>query len=448
MNFLKNWLKDTRKTILLIGVISMVASLVYSFWYRIPPVVDAHAYDVIAMNIVQGHGFQEDATKPILFDQGIVRAGPGYEYFLAALYAIFGHRYEIVWIIQAILHGASAMLLFLICKKVFQEGGDRIGLIAAVVFGFSPDLVEISAMVMTETLYLFLTILVVYFFVESFYRIKENRLAIGLGASLGLAILFRPPVALFVPVILFLYAMRKAWKQAALFLIIFVAVLTPWTVRNYQIYHQFIPTTLIGSYNIWVNNTSVATGGQFSSESYNPFNDYGAIHGYGDIKQKATSEFIAFLTMHPLTFIKLCAIRTMRFFSLIRPMGFWFYQTGVGQIIFVVLSGLWIAFLFVTGFIGVLQSLREKKTLLKYLAIFALMSPLVLIPTVVQSRYRFQIYPFLAVFGACALTRIRPEWKTMKSSTFIVGGALLAVTLADILFSGSSVLAHLGSLFT
>ena len=80
-------------------------------------------------------------------------------------------------------------------------------------------------------------------------------------------------------------------------------------------------------------------------------------------------------------------------------MGFWFYQTGLSQLVFVASSAISITILFISGFSGMILSWLDKNKLVNYLIVFALTSPLVLIPTVVQSRYRFQIYPFLAIFG-------------------------------------------------
>lgn len=442
------WLQSSKKCVIAIALASMCASLVYSFAYRIPPIVDARAYDAIAMNLVQGKGFREDVAKKIEYDPAIVRAGPGYEYVLASLYALFGHRIEVVWVLHALLHGASVLLLALICARVFENDGERISLIAAAIFGFSPDLLEISAMLMTETVYLFLLLATVFLFVEAFKRPRSARLAAWLGGSLGLAILFRPPVALFAIAILFFYAARRATAQLLCFLIVLCVVLTPWTIRNYRVYHEFIPTTLIGSYNLWLNNTTDAHGGQFNNETFNPLSDFAATHGYAAVKQKASQEFWAFVTQHPVSFVQLSALRAIRYMSLIRPMGFWFYQTGIGQAIFVALSGAWIALLFTTGFTGMLQALREKRPLQSYLIFLALTAPLVLIPTVVQSRYRFQIYPFLALFGAYFLARARTNWHLFKRPLLTTICILLSLTVVDAVLSSRTVFERVNSLLS
>lgn len=394
-NFLQK-MKSSR-LIILIVFFSFAASIFYSFHYRIQPVVDAQAYDSIAINILDGYGFREDKTKSFGFDLSIVRAGPAYEFFLAGIYKVFGHYYEAVWIIQAFLHVLTAWLLFLIAWKVFER--KEAGLLAAVFFGLHPDLLEISAMLMTETLYLFLVTLTVWLFVKLYQEQKKWRYTVYLSLATGLAILSRPPVILFVPIFLVYFLLRKKYKLGIIFLSLLALTLLPWVIRNYFVYHQFILTTLIGEYNLWVGNTLSANGGQFAG-GYNPLTSYTDVHGFFSLKQQANHEFWSFVLIYPWIFAKLCLVRIIRFFSLIRPMGFWFYQTGLAQIIFIISSAVAITITFICGFSGMVLAGLQKRPLFYYLILLSLTSPLVLIPTVVQSRYRFQIYPFLVLFGA------------------------------------------------
>lgn len=421
------------RIIISIITISFFASLLYSFAYRIHPVVDAKAYDRIALNIISGNGFREQGSDvPILFDRSIQRAGPAYEYFLAGLYWMFGHHLEAVWIAQALLHALSAGLLWCIAKRLFEDWGDQIGAIAAAIFGLHPDLIEISAMLMTETLYLFFIALTIYLFVRVYERPHAHHYAILLGGTLALGVLSRPTVLLFLPVIAAYYLARRAFIPLLLCIVIFAALLSPWSFRNYRVYSQWIPTTLIGEYNIWIGNMLSADGGQLSG-GHNPWDAYAASYGYGSIKQKAREEFRNFIDVHPLRFAELTAIRTIRYISLIRPMGFWFYQTGLPQLLFAASSGLAIAVLFVSGAAGIFLLVQQKKPLYYYMMVLAFTAPLPLIITVVQSRYRFQIYPFLALFSGYFIAYAWTHTGWWKQKSFLIPtGILLGATLIDL----------------
>src|SRR3990167_2403997 len=96
--------------LLIVGV--FVVTLAYSLYHQIKPMVDARAYDTIAVNLTEGFGFREDRNTDYKFDYSIARAGPAYEFFLAGIYQLFGHQYAAVWAIQALLHALSAVLLW------------------------------------------------------------------------------------------------------------------------------------------------------------------------------------------------------------------------------------------------------------------------------------------------------------------------------------------------
>ena len=165
-----------------------------------------------------------------------------------------------------------------------------------------------------------------------------------------------------------------------------------------------------------------------------------AVQRLKDAAEKAKHELWFFILVHPFIFIKLCLWRAVRFFSLIRPMGFWFYQSGLKQMLFVASSLLAIAALFISGFSGMLLSLKEKKSVFYYLIFFALTTPFILIMTVVQSRYRFQIYPFLAIFGGYLIYKyIWERDRAVKNSLWIAGGFLALLTSVDIVFSFTTV---------
>ncbi len=438
--------KEKTNILVTILVAAFILPVAYSFYFHIVPAIDAAAYDHIALHILAGKGFVEGNSPDIFFDNAIVRAGPLYEYFLAGIYAVAGHHYAAVWIIQALLHAATAFLLFLICKRIFAENGAVIGLLAAAMFGFHPDLIEISAMLMTETLYLFLVTLVVFLFVKIYGDRERIWLSGALGLVMGCAILIRPPVLLFLPIILVFYACRRHYAACAVFLAIFVGILMPWVLRNYSIYHQFIPTTLIGEYNIWVGNLLTSNGGQIS-EGYNPASKYTETLGYMRFADAARNYARAFVFMHPVVMMKLVGLRALRYFSLIRPMGFWFYQHGMSQAIFIASSLISIAFLFVAGSAGVVLALQERKRIFYYLASFMVAAPIALLPAVVESRYRFQIYPFFAIFGAYFLIRLWYRHREALKSLVIVGTAYFIVSTVDVVLFWQTVSERIRPIF-
>lgn len=419
------------KIIIFVVVLSIFICISYSFYFHIRPIVDAAAYDKIAVNLVLGNGYREQIALPLTNDTAMVRAGPLYNFFLAGIYFAFGHRYGVVWIIQALLHGLTALFIYLICKNIFEHKGEIIGIIAAVLFAFHPDLIEISAMLMTETLYLFLTVITISLFVY-LYKKPTYLTAAFLGLSFGLAYLTRQTVIFFIPIFLYFFYRQKLLKYFLIFVFASIFILIPWVVRNYIVYQKFIPATVNGGYNLWIGNRLGSDGEQAMPKDVN---DYIANNGAIEGSEKGKSEFYKFVWNHPLEFVKLCFLRTMKYFSLIRPMGFWFYQQGLGQFIFILSSAVYSAILFMLGLAGILLSLKAKNKFLYYLLAFTICAPTPIILTVVETRYRFQIYPFLAIFAGFYLIKFLRKGPFYQKAVFVSLAILILNSSIDALLS-------------
>jgi len=419
------------KIITLVVILSVFICIFYSFYFHIRPAVDAAAYDKIAINLISGNGYREDVSLSFVSDGAIVRAGPLYNFFLAGIYLVCGHQYGAVWILQALLHGLTALFLYLICKKIFEDKGEIIGTIAAALFAFHPDLIEISAMLMTETLYLFLTVLTILLFVY-LYKNPTCPTAVFLGAFFSLAYLTRQTVIFFIPIFLYFFYRQKLLKYFLIFVFASIIILIPWTVRNYVVYQKFIPATVNGGYNLWIGNRLGSDGEQSMPKDVS---DYIVNNGAIEGSEKGKSEFYKFVWNHPSEFVKLCFLRAMKYFSLIRPMGFWFYQQGLGQFIFILSSAAYSAILFVLGLAGVLLSLKGKNKFLYYLLAFTICAPIPMILTVVETRYRFQVYPFLAIFAGFYIIKFLQKGFFYQKAAFVSLAILILNSLIDTLSS-------------
>jgi len=422
------------KLLIIILLISFGLSIFYSFYFQITPLVDARAYDNIAQNIVNGPGYKEDLSLDMEHDYAIARVGPLYEYFLAGIYKIFGHHYGAVWFLQALLHALSAWLLYLTVLLVFStnEKRKKIALWATAIFGFYPDLIEISAMLMTETLSLFFVCLFLYLFFRFFIDTKNCWLVLLLGLISGLAVLARPPVLFLLPIVYFLFFRKKLFWQAAVFSVALFLIFVPWTARNYKVYDEIMPFGAAGQFNFWIGNQPGGNGEQEPTLQQQHFLE---THKATEINPESMRQFKNFVFNYPAEFIKLTLLRINKYFSVIRPMGFWFYQHGLGQALFIFSSALASVFLFIFGLAGAIKAWRAKEVKLNYLLGFLVFTPLIIFATVVETRYRFQVYPLLAIFAGYFIADFsKNSW--LKSGALKVSLLLVALNgLADLLMS-------------
>lgn len=419
---------------ILVGIIlaSFTLSLTYSFYFKIKPAVDAAAYDNIAWNLVGGKGYKENAELPYEKDIAILRVGPGYQFFLAGIYLIFGRNYEAVWIINALLHALTAFFAYLLSREVF--GINRpwwIGWISAAFIGLSPDLITMSGMLMTETLAVFLVVLSALLFFKYINNFSQPfYLVVLLGLVFGFAVLVRTPIALMVFPIFYYFFQKKQWSRFLIFAVVLAAVFTPWTVRNYKTYGVFIPTNYAFGYDLLIGNHVGASG---ELEEYEPARRYVYEHEKVSGNKLALKEALSFIVFNPLEFLKITLKRISIYFSVARPTGFWFHLKGTSRVLTLASSAIYSALIFGLAFLGIykIKKLsREEQEKAMRLFWLTLMAPLAVIFIVVETRYRFLAYPLLSAlagFGFYDLFKQGPG----LGSAFAIWGVLLLNSAID-----------------
>ena len=148
-------------------------------------------------------------------------------------------------IFSAIVQTVTLYIIFLISLKLFNKKVALITLILNLIY--IPHF-YVTNLVLTETMFSFFMSLLV---LMSIYAIKTKKIKFYIlgGIVLGLAILFRPSIALY-PLIIFVvwckekYKIKEMIRFAIVSLIACFVILTPWWIRNYRVFNKFIPFTL------------------------------------------------------------------------------------------------------------------------------------------------------------------------------------------------------------
>lgn len=432
-----SFFKEPKKLLWFILAMALVVSLSHAFYFHLRPFTDSRAYDQIAMNLISGNGYLQKAGHDLQTDLAITTVGPGYQFFLAGIYKIFGQHWPMVWVIQALWHLLSGLLIFLIAKKLFSQAGDKIGLLAAALFLFNIDLIENIGMLLTEPLFIFLSILAVYLTIN-FFQSPDKKNIIFLGLVLGLAILTRPTILLFCPVIVLFLLFQKnikparRWGYAFLLAIIPVLMIAPWTYRNYKVYHYFILTTSAGGYNLWVGNHHGASGEL--DDATPEMKDYLVNKGAVATEEKGKAEFFNFIKTYPGEYLKLLLVKISKYFSIIRPTGWWDHLRGTIWLpITLGWSALFSALLFIFGLSGFWLAFKlEKNYLVRLIQLFLILTPVGIILTIVGTRYRSPIYPLMALFAGYFIINFWQNQELRKKYLKI----LLIVALIIILNAG------------
>jgi 4-amino-4-deoxy-L-arabinose transferase-like glycosyltransferase len=224
------------------------------------PVHDAHDFDRYGVSIARFGRLPVSHRGP---RQGpIAYRPPGYPFFLAGVYKVFGleHRVVATRLVQTFTGTAAVGLLAAVGWLLW---GPLVGLVAGGLAAVYPPLVYVSESMYAETLFLPLALGAVV--AALMFRRSPRRLrwAVATGALCGLGVLVRPNAALLaLPLALLLWgawrpgvSLRRRLAAPALGLVCAVLVVAPWTVRNALVLHHFVPVTtelgntMAGTYN-------------------------------------------------------------------------------------------------------------------------------------------------------------------------------------------------------
>ena len=173
---------------------------------------------------------------------------PVYAYLLAGIFRLFGSNTPASVVtalaINSLFSALTCIPVFLLARRCF---GDRVAKWAGWLWAFSPYGVYYGAEWAWSTC--LLTLLLCWLFLMALELENSRRILswIGFGLLCGVSALTEP-VALSVLPFLGAWTCYRRYRQGRTWLmpgvaasLAFLAVLSPWIIRNYETFHQFIP---------------------------------------------------------------------------------------------------------------------------------------------------------------------------------------------------------------
>jgi|GEM_PF-1681063 len=176
-------------------------------------------------------------------DATILEHPPGYSLFIALVYGVFGEN-EVFRIIQILINSFASILVFSIAFRLFNL---RTAVIAGLFIAIAPQFAYYSGIILPDELSVMPILLAVYFLIRAVSD-KKLKMAVLCGVSLGLSCWLRSNALLlpifFAAATLVLLPKEVGIRFALILIASFLVSISPITVRNYVVFHSFIPLSV------------------------------------------------------------------------------------------------------------------------------------------------------------------------------------------------------------
>ena len=251
MNSTKQWVLAAAAAGLLLR---LAFGLVY--WIGQPLTHDEREYLALGRSLARGEGLHYPADEPPPGTAQQYGRAPGYPAFLALLNLRSPVEYvpARVKIVQSIVGTCGIVLIAAIAGRA---AGDRAAVAAAIVAAIYPPLVWTPSYALSETLYSTVALAAAWILAG---RALNARRTAAAAVLVGAAILIRPAMVFFVPLAVAWMLSRKGMPRAAVFAIVAVCCVLPWTLRNYRTYGRWVFVASEGGVTFWTGNHPLAVG--------------------------------------------------------------------------------------------------------------------------------------------------------------------------------------------
>lgn len=356
---------------------------------------DSQDYDAISRALVEGRGFHG-----AFGDYQHVRP-PLYPLLLAAG-RLISTSPLFPRVIQAGLDTLSVAWLILLGTKLGMRR--REALLAGLLYAMNPFAIFFSRLILSETLFTFLLLTTLNFWVSS-RRWGPLRRGALLGASVGLLLLTRTVAMGLVPVFAFLEVFQRGRDPRRQLLTLVVMGVTclafqaPWILRNHGIYGRWMLGSPGGGITLYESLNPLADGGpQKATDKYPDLYPRGSL---AELDQAHRDAALDWASENPRRALELVLEKQKRYWSPtpnVEEYRRWPYLlVQVYELPYLL-----------AGFIGVLFVWwrgHPMRVLVPVLLFFPLLHTLYL----GSIRYRMPIEPLLALFAANLAIRILPR---------------------------------------
>jgi len=386
----------------------VVVAFVYPYWLN--PKRDHYEFGYEPGRVARSLALGQGISNPLHETTGpTALVMPVYPAILAVCFKLFGIYSKgaaiAILSLNSLFSALTCVPVFLIGLRSFDRPTAKI---ASWIWALFPNAIYFSANWMwatcLTTLFLTLLVLAVLYLQES----NSKRAWLGFGLGCGIASLTEPNLMSVLPFLgawacYRLQRRKQGWfASASLAALAFILVVSPWFLRNYEVFHRFIPFRDGLGLELYVGNNGYTA--HWANSSIRPSNSPTELAEYaqsGELAYMAhkQQQAVTFIKAHKAWFLEMSLRRLLYLWA-----GFWsFRHTYLEQepldppniVLNLVLLGLVVA--------GLYRAFREnREEVAPYLLLF-LFFPLVYCITHPEVYYMRPLDPFLILLAAFAL---------------------------------------------
>ena len=210
-------------------------------------------YDMRATSMLEGQGILlPDQRDPA--DTRLLVHPPGYYIFLAATYGLAGRSYFSVQLVQNLANSLSVVLAFLIAGELVSW---RTAAVAGLLAALSHHMGYYSNLILADSLCALPILGAIYLVVRGRTSSRARlRRYVTAGLLVGVSVWLRANalmLGIFLAVFLAVIGSRRRslLVSAAALAAASLVVVAPITIRNYVVYHEFVPVQIGAGLNLW-----------------------------------------------------------------------------------------------------------------------------------------------------------------------------------------------------
>jgi 4-amino-4-deoxy-L-arabinose transferase-like glycosyltransferase len=298
------------------------------------------------------------------------------------------------------------LLVDLIGRRVVDEITGLVGAALAAVYGY---FIYYNVALMTETFFIVLVLFSLYLGLELKEKPVLARWAL-LGLALGVAGLLRQTILLFVPFLLLwlFWELKKSgvpWWYFAVPIVIIVLLIAPWTIRNYVVYHRFLPLNSNAGYAFYASNHP-HLGTHWSNDSIVvPVPEELAGKNEAELNQALTRKGMEFILADPGRYLWLTLNKTLEYFK------FWpsSDSSRISNLNRVLSFGLYLPFML----LGLYLSFSRWRNFVP-LYLFMIIHTAIHLLSWPSLRYRLPVDAVLMVFAGLTIIELAKQLKTWR----------------------------------